>query len=226
MAEGAAVWNTQAVNVQEVADILKIARNTVYVLSSGASSAARRSARDARLPGGNRRLSAPDDGQLRAARKLPAVRKCPHWFRTAAGEGTGREELIRGGELIICGQDVSLDILITHLIYDNTKGFRPTGPIWQATTAFTRCIRAKVNVATAHLWDGDTDSYKCPYIKKMMPGTPAVIVRIGQADGGAVCAGGKSEKFRRWEDLAQSGLTSPTGNGAAEFAFCWTKSCG
>lgn len=40
--------------------------------------------------------------------------------------------------------------------------------------------QGRVNIATAHLWDGELDEYNVSYVKKMMPGIPALIIRTGK----------------------------------------------
>jgi putative molybdopterin biosynthesis protein len=108
--------------------------------------------------------------------------------------------MTRGNELIICGQDVSLDILVTHL---NTK--YDSIPIYRSHLGSYNGIYAlyqgKVNVATAHLWDGDTNEYNVSYIKKMMPGIPAAVVRIGQRTEGFYVQEGNPKGVTGWEDL-------------------------
>lgn len=62
-------------------------------------------------------------------------------------------------------------------------------------------------MATAHLWDGDQDEYNVSYIKKMMPGIPAVIVRIGQRIEGFYIQEGNPKGVTGWEDLKRRDLT-------------------
>jgi putative molybdopterin biosynthesis protein len=79
-------------------------------------------------------------------------------------------------------QDVSLDILVSYL---NAKfeGIPYTVPIRAATTASTP-VSGKGERGYAHLWDGDADTYNVTYVKKMMPGIPAAVIRIGRRRAG------------------------------------------
>ena len=44
---------------------------------------------------------------------------------------------------------------------------------------FTNAMyQGQVDVATAHLWHGATDSYNLPYISSMLPGTDVVVVHM------------------------------------------------
>ncbi len=38
--------------------------------------------------------------------------------------------------------------------------------------------QGEVNVATAHLWHGKTNSYNIPYISSMLPGTDLVVLHF------------------------------------------------
>jgi hypothetical protein len=38
--------------------------------------------------------------------------------------------------------------------------------------------RGEAQVATAHLWDSKTGSYNIPYVEKILPGVPAIIIRL------------------------------------------------
>ena len=118
----------------------------------------------------------------------------------------GRDDIIRGNELIICGQDVSLDILVTHLStkYEGIPVYRSHLGSYNGIYAL---YQGKVNVATAHLWDGDTGEYNVSYIKKMMPGIPTVVVRIGQRQEGLYVQEGNPKGITGWDDFRRSDLT-------------------
>jgi putative molybdopterin biosynthesis protein len=193
-------------NVQEVADILKIARNTVYELIKRGELNCSKVGKQMRIS-----QSEVDDYLRRTMEKMP--RGAGTEGGTAEGaaaravvSAAGQDEMIRGNELIICGQDVSLDILITHLTtkYDGIPAYRSHLASYNGIYAL---YQGKVNVATAHLWDGDTNEYNVSYIKKMMPGTPAMIVRIGQRMEGFYVPAGNPKNLRGWEDLKREDLT-------------------
>jgi len=62
-------------------------------------------------------------------------------------------------------------------------------------------------VATAHLWDGDTNEYNVSYVKKMMPGIPALIIRIGQRKQGFYVQKGNPKGITGWADLKRKDIT-------------------
>ena len=36
----------------------------------------------------------------------------------------------------------------------------------------------KVSIASCHLWDGDKDEYNTDYVKRLVPGTPCVLINL------------------------------------------------
>lgn len=199
--------DNRLLNVQEVADLLKIARNTVYELIKRGELSCSKVGKQMRIS-----TAEVDDylrrtmGRGRSGETDAIVPVITSSARAVAAPVAGRDEIIRGSELIICGQDVSLDILITHLStkYDGLLAYRSHQGSYNAIYAL---YQGKVNVATAHLWDGDTDEYNISYVKKMMPGTPVVVVRIGQRMEGLYVAQDNPKGIQGWEDFRRRDLT-------------------
>lgn len=191
-------------STQEVADLLRIARNTVYELI-------KRGELNCSKVGKQMRVSRADvDAYLHRTKGV----------KFAAGDRPGavdekkviiplaaaRDDVAKGNELYICGQDISLDILVSHLNskFENILIFRSHLGSYNGIYAL---YQGKVNVATAHLWDGDNDEYNVSYVKKMLPGIPAVIARIGQRTEGFYVQEGNPKGIASWEDLRRSDIT-------------------
>lgn len=62
-------------------------------------------------------------------------------------------------------------------------------------------------MATAHMWDGKTGEYNVPYIERMLPGTPAVIIRLASRIQGFYVAKGNPKNIKDWNDLCRSDIT-------------------
>ncbi len=195
----------ELLDVQEVAVILKIARNTVYELI-------KRGELNCSKVGKQMRVSQAEvDAYLQRSKGKSAANT---WLeqnnvstrRSQLPLQTARDDIIKGSELIICGQDVSLDILVSHLNtkYENIPVYRSHLGSYNGIYAL---YQGKVNVATAHLWDGDEDAYNLTYIKKMMPGIPTVVVRIGQRKEGFYIQEGNPKSIVGWLDLKRNDIT-------------------
>ncbi|WP_038077631.1 helix-turn-helix transcriptional regulator [Treponema primitia] len=192
-------------SAQEVASILKIARNTVYeLIKRGELPSAR--------VGKQVRITRQDvETYLTRGKSSPTPTVAPLSPQFAAKlPAQDRDAVItypqpfaenpRGNEFIICGQDISIDILINHLnmVTDILRIYRSYLGSYNGIYAL---YQGHVNVATTHLWDGDLDEYNIPYVKKMMPGIPALIVRIGERQHGFYIKRGNPKGVTGWEDL-------------------------
>jgi putative molybdopterin biosynthesis protein len=62
----------------------------------------------------------------------------------------------------------------------------------------------KVTMAAAHLWDGETDTYNYPYIRRLIPGLPVGVLRLAGRTQGFYVKEGNPLQIRAWKDLARS----------------------
>jgi len=87
------------------------------------------------------------------------------------------------------------------------KGFSPLRSYEGSYNGLYALYQGKVQVATAHLWDGDTGEYNVPYVKRMLPGVPAVIVHLAKRMQGFYIGKGNPKNIKGWEDLKRSDIT-------------------
>jgi putative molybdopterin biosynthesis protein len=102
--------------------------------------------------------------------------------------------------LVICGQDVSLDILARHLDR-HPNGARAFRHHVGSFTGLLALYQGKAHLASAHLWDGDNDVYNLTYVRYMLCGTPAVIVHLACRMQGFYVAKGNPKGIKTWQDL-------------------------
>lgn len=101
---------------------------------------------------------------------------------------------------IISGQDVILDILSSQMREQGVPVLRAfVGSFESLLTLY----QDKVQVATAHLWDADSDSYNTPYARRLMPGTHAVLVNLSYRMQGFYVRKGNPKKITDWTDLCR-----------------------
>ena len=120
----------------------------------------------------------------------------------------GRNKTTQKGmanQIIICGQDMVLDLLANRLnqcIGENV--FRSYKGSYNALYAM---YQGEVNVATAHLWHGKTNSYNIPYISSMLPGTDLVVLHLLKRKQGFYVQKGNPKNIQSVEDLKRSDIT-------------------
>lgn len=197
----------ELLSAQEVADILKISRNTVYELIKRGDLNSSKVGKQVRITRNdvNTYLNGAAQKSVTAMRDTPIATQIPKAVNRQTPYQTV-DENIRGSEFILCGQDVSLDILAAHLgaYSDSIQLYRSYLASYNGIYAL---YQGRVNIATAHLWDGDLDEYNASYIKKMMPGIPALIIRIGRRRQGFYVQKNNPKGITGWSDLKRRDIT-------------------
>lgn len=177
---------------EEVAKILKISRFTVYDLIKRGDLIAYRIGRKVRVE--------PTDLEAykqRAKGINPAIE--PPVYRLA-------ENIVPVDEgLIICGQDIILDILTRHL-EKKMPHVRFLRQYIGSIDGLLSLYRGTANAVTAHLWDGDTDEYNLPYVRRLLPGHKTLIVNLVYRTEGFYVAKGNPNAIKDWYDLTQTNI--------------------
>lgn len=106
---------------------------------------------------------------------------------------------------IISGQDIILDILARYMETENsnTKILRSYKGSYNGLFDL---YNDKANVATAHLWDGDSDTYNSVYVKSMLPGVPAKIIHLAKRYQGFYVKKGNPKDIKSWDDFNRSDI--------------------
>ncbi|HVJ50537.1 helix-turn-helix transcriptional regulator [Desulfitobacterium sp.] len=178
---------------EEVAKILKISKFTVYELIKRGDLTAYHIGRKVRVEGADlesyiqkaKGIQSP----LASIASPISTDQTNHYF--SAEEG-----------LVICGQDIVLDILTRHL----EKQFPHILFLRHYIGSIDGLIalyRGLANVVTAHLWDSDTDEYNIPYVRRMLPGHPATIINLIYRIEGFYVAKGNPKHILTWTDLTK-----------------------
>ena len=188
-----------ALTPQEVADILKIAKNTVYELI-------KRGELNAYRVGKKVRVDTRDVDEYKNRTK--SVKSGA--LTAAAPEKAGTDPLLsedfpRSNAFVICGQDIMLDILSRYLQL-HPHGVQALRSYVGSYNGLYELYRGGVQLATAHLWDGDTGQYNVPFVRRMLPGVPAVIVHLACRQQGFYVAKGNPKGIKGWEDLKRKDI--------------------
>ncbi len=111
---------------------------------------------------------------------------------------------IRNEGFVLCGQDIILDILSNYMRQRGAPALRSYIGSYDSLIAL---YRKKINVASAHLWDSDTDTYNVPYVRRLLPGIPAVVVHLTCRIQGFYVAQGNPKNISNWEDFGRDDIT-------------------
>lgn len=190
--------NNVSLTPQEVADILKIAKNTVYELVKRGELNSYRAGKKIRFD-----LKDVEEYKNRTSSMKETSANTRNTSDLAA-YSSGSSPIGNKG-IIISGQDVMLDILVRHYQsrYPNTSALRSYDGSYNG---LYNLYLGKIQAATAHLWDGDSDQYNINYVRRMLPGTPALIIHLACRLQGFYVAKGNPKGLKGWDDFKRGDL--------------------
>ncbi|MFZ3101724.1 MAG: helix-turn-helix transcriptional regulator [Desulfitobacteriaceae bacterium] len=178
---------------EEVAEILKISKYTVYEIIKRGELSAYHIGRKVRVEGADiesYKQKSKGINSLASPLAPPTQDERLNHF-SSSDEG-----------LVICGQDIVLDILARYL----EKQFpqvhflrRYIGSI----DGLMSLYHGLVNVVTTHLWDSDTNEYNLPYVRRLLPGHPTCIINLVYRMEGFYVAKENPKNITTWSDLTQ-----------------------
>ena len=175
----------EALTAEEVAKLLKVSRGTVYSLK--------------------------DKGELPSflvGRKLRFTRRAVQDYIERSQPGRENPTLAapaatfahQSKSFVICGQDIILDALSNYMNQAGTPSLRSYVGSYDALCAL---YKDEVQLASSHLWDGETDTYNVPFVRRLLPGVPAVVVNLTYRTQGLYVAKGNPLGLTAWDDLAK-----------------------
>lgn len=197
----------ELLSAREVAEILKVARNTVYEIIKRGELPFSKVGKQVRIHRGD-----VDTYLSRAHGAYAATEPVPQDIGVPRAQGNVISypqpfiEDTRGHEFIICGQDICLDILIDHLNMNNDF-FQIYRSYLGSYNGIYALYHGRVNVVAVHLWDGDQNEYNVSYVKKMLPGIPSLIMRIGKRQHGFYVKKENPKGISGWEDLKRGDIS-------------------
>ena len=191
--------NKNALTTQEVAEMLKIAPNTVYELIKRGEINSYKVGRKVRFT-----LSDVED-YINRSKTIKSVAAPVENEELKYSKIQSNFELNSRG-FVICGQDLMLDVLSNYL-ENRLNGMPALRAYIGSYNSLTSLYQGSVQVASAHLWDGDTGQYNIPFVRRLLPGIPAVIIHLTYRMQGFYVVKGNPKKIKTWSDLKRSDIT-------------------
>ncbi len=182
--------NNESLTAADVAEILSIGRNAVYELASTGEIASYRIGRRLRFT--------QSDVQDYIARTRNS-KADPAALGVSNGPAVRRDKQ----SIVICGQDIILDVLSNYVSQAGYEALRSYVGSYDALTAL---YKDEVQVASSHLWDGESGEYNVPFVRRLLPGVPAVVVHLTSRTQGFYVRKGNPKGIRDWKNLAQPGI--------------------
>ncbi|AIQ11575.1 substrate-binding domain-containing protein [Paenibacillus durus] len=191
---------------EEVAQLLKISKLKVYDLIKKGELSSYRVGKQMRVDASDlemykqqSRESGRQASMLTSTRPgLQGISPAPNIQTPAAFRSSTRE-------IVITGQDISLDILAQHL-EKFSPSLRPLRSYAGSLDSLISMYRGESDIVSTHLLDGDSGEYNIPYIRKMLVGSSYLVVRLLGRAAGLYVQKGNPKGFHSWKDLGQPGL--------------------
>ncbi|MCC0685593.1 helix-turn-helix transcriptional regulator [Clostridioides sp. ZZV15-6383] len=175
----------------EVAELLKITKNTVYELI-------KRGELPSYKVGKKIRVDIKDVEEYINSQKTGKV-KDTHF-------NNKNIDINNNSKIIISGQDVILDILARY-VEKKLDGVNTFRSYIGSYNALYELYNGRVSIASSHLWDFETDEYNGPFVKKLLPGIPCVLINLAYRMQGFYVAKGNPKEIKTWEDLTRPNIT-------------------
>ena len=185
----------KSLSTQEVAQILHVSKSTIYELI-------RRGEINSYKIGRKVRFTQDDvDAYIARSRHEQSVQPVRRVELQSELLHPKQEEK---GQLILSGQDVVLDILASFLHQQDISTQRVYLNSFEGLLAL---YEGRVDAAACHLYDAEEKSFNAPFVKKLLPGVPAVLINISYRTQGFYVASGNPKEIRGWRDLARRDIS-------------------
>jgi len=198
--------DSELMTVREVAQLLRVKRNTVYEMLKRGDLPSARVGKQLRVRRGDvlgklagaSGARAPESGHRNHAIEYGASGAgAPERIAPAASRGMA--------SLVLGGQDPALDLIAAHV----SAG--PGMPVVLRShqgsyNALAALYAGRADIATCHLWDEKSQEYNLPYITRLLPGMPALVVRLFGRTAGFYTAPRNPLSLTGWADLARPGI--------------------
>lgn len=193
---------------EEIADLLKVSKLTVYDLIKKGDLRAYRVGRQMRIDAED--LEAYKDKSKSGGvhdKQETTISPIPEQpirdMEPTSPPQQYQQALMR--KLIISGQDISLDLLANAL--------GRTGAVYRPLRSYTGSLNSLIamyegesDIVSTHLFDGDTESYNLPYIKRILSGREYVVVNLLSRSAGLFVQKNNPKNIRNWSDLCNPSL--------------------
>ena len=168
---------------QEAAEVLKLKKATVYEMIKRGQIPAVKLGKQLRI----------DRKDLEALIQPP---KNP----TVGGAPSGDKSVV------LCGQDSCLNIIANHI--SGLPGAEPVLRSYAGSyNSLHQLYQGTADIATSHLWDEETGTYNFPFITRLLPGMPVVVIRLLGRKMGIYTAEGNPKGIRGIDSLASGKIS-------------------
>lgn len=119
---------------------------------------------------------------------------------------TNTIQAINSSQIIISGQDNSLDVLAKQL-NDSIPMLQFLRSYMGSLDGLIAMYQDKVDIVSTHLFDGETGTYNLPYIHRILGSKSYIVLHLMKRKAGLFVQSGNPKNIQDWEDFQRSDLT-------------------
>lgn len=208
------MFDDDALTAEEVAEMLRISKNSVYRLAQSGELASYRVGRKLRFT--LRDVEAYTRSSMRSKKGARAAQSPSTPSRTAGARplpaDSSREEMREMPSafslddrepFVIAGNDLSGDIIAHGLA---AAGLPVSRAYVGSYTALVNLYAEQANAALVHLYDRRTNTYNVPSVQRIAPGMPVTVIRLLKRKQGFIVQAGNPKKLTTWGGLLREGV--------------------
>ncbi|ARK26125.1 hypothetical protein SporoP37_01240 [Sporosarcina sp. P37] len=186
--------NDISYTTDEIAQLLKVSKLTVYDIIKKGEIRAYRVGRQMRVDAVD--LTAYKE-RLKSGGSAPAAAVPP-------GTSVLTPASPSDAQLIISGQDLSLDIFAGCI--EESGLYRPLRSFSGSLNSLVKMYQGQADIVSTHLFDGDTGTYNLPYINRLLTGRSYLVIHLLGRTAGLYVQKGNPKQLTTWADLGQLGI--------------------
>lgn len=186
--------SSESYTIEEVAQLLKVSKLTVYDLVKKGELPSFRVGRQMRVDAIDLKMYKEKGKGLKAAKVFQT--------EPISEQSISKTTTPSVRPVIISGQDVSLDILASY-IEVNYDHFRPLRSYVGSLDSLIAMYKGEADIVSMHLLDGDSGDYNVAYARKILVSQPIVIVNLTSRSAGLYIQKGNPKNITSWQDFSR-----------------------
>lgn len=194
--------SNESYTIEEVAQLLKVSKLTVYDLVKKGALPSYRVGRQMRVDAIDLENYKEQGKGIKAAK----IYQTDVPFQQTATIPPSPQPQSQSRSIIISGQDVSLDILASMIEANHTADFRPLRSYVGSLDSLIAMYHGNADIVSMHLLDGDSKEYNIPYVRKILVSHPFITVNLMSRTAGLYVQKGNPHNTSTWKDLVTSGV--------------------
>ncbi|KYG33394.1 substrate-binding domain-containing protein [Alkalihalobacillus trypoxylicola] len=191
--------NENSYTTEEVANILKVSKLTIYDLIKKGQLPAYKVGKQMRV----------DSDELYAYKQRNKM--------SSNTEVTNMSPLQKpnADSIIISGQDICLDLVGSHL--ESVTKVKTLRSYKGSLNSLISMYQGQCDIVSVHLFDGETNQYNLPYVKRILTGRSFMLVNLIYRQAGFYVQKNNPKQIQSWNDLFEKNIkmvNRETGAGA------------